>query len=103
MPGEIVLWFDERSAECRRALDLLRAHGVEPVLRHPLEEPPTVDELRALLAKLRLPAHALVRAGEDEAQVLRLSARTPEHVVLAAIAAHPAILERPIAVAPGEA
>lgn len=96
MAGEFVLWFDARSPECVRALELLRAHGVEPALRRHLEEPPTPAELRALLAKLQLPAHAVVRAGEDEAQVLRLSARTPDDALVTAIAAHPRILERPI-------
>lgn len=96
MPGELVLWFDARSSQCRRALELLRAHGVEPVLRRHLEEPPTPGEIHALLARLRLPAHAVLRPDEDEVQVLRLSERTPEDALVEAIAAHPRILARPI-------
>ncbi len=96
MSGEYVLWFDARSSACRRALELLRERGVEPLLRRHLEEPPGPDELRELLRKLRLPAHAVVRPDEDEYQVLRLSERTPEAELLEAVAAHPRILERPI-------
>jgi arsenate reductase (glutaredoxin) len=98
MAGEFVLWFDARSSECRRALELLRERGREPALRRFLEEPPTLDELRALLAKLGLPAHAVLRTGEDEVQALRLSERTGEAELLAAIVAHPRILDRPIVV-----
>jgi arsenate reductase (glutaredoxin) len=96
MAGEYVLWFDARSSACRRALELLRERGVEPVLRRYLEEPPTAGEIRSLLLKLGLPAHAVVRPDEDEYQVLRLSERTPEPELVDAISAHPRILDRPI-------
>ncbi len=96
MAGEYVLWYDARSTACQRALELLRERGVEPVLRRWLEEPPTAGEIRSLLLKLALPAYAVVRPDEDEAQVLRLSERTPEPEIVEAIAAHPRILERPI-------
>jgi len=96
MAGEYVLWYDARSTACRRALELLRQRGVEPVLRRYLEEPPSAGEIRALLLKLGMTAHAVVRPDEDEVQVLRLSERTPEPELVEAIAAHPRILDRPI-------
>lgn len=96
MAGEYVLWFDARSSACRRALELLRERGVEPVLRRYLEEPPSAGEIRALLLKLGLSAHAVVRQDEDEYQVLRLSERTPEAELVGVMAAHPRILDRPI-------
>jgi arsenate reductase (glutaredoxin) len=99
MPCDLVLWFDSRSSACRRALELLREAGVEPELRRYLEEPPTHDELRELLARLGLPARAVLRRDEDEVQVLRLSEKTPEDELVEAMAAHPRILERPILIA----
>jgi arsenate reductase len=98
MPGEIVLWFNPRCGTCRRALELLRERGVEPELRRYLEDPPTATELEELLAKLKLPPHAVARAKEDEYQGLRLSERTPPGELVQAIARHPRILERPILV-----
>jgi arsenate reductase len=98
MERDLVLWFNPRCGTCREALELLRALGVEPELRRYLEEPPTPDELDALLAKLAVPAHAVARAKEDEYQALRLSERTPRDELVRAIAAHPRILERPILV-----
>jgi len=103
MAGEYVLWFDARSSGCDRALAILRERGVEPVLRRYLEEPPTAGEIRALLLKLGLSAHAVVRPDEDEYQVLRLSERTPEAELVEAIAAHPRILDRPILATPDRA
>ncbi len=103
MAGEWVLWFDARSDDCRRALELLRERGIEPALRRFLEEPPSPEEVAALLARLRLPAHAVVRSDADEYHALRLSERTPEEELVDAIARHPRILERPIVVAGGRA
>jgi arsenate reductase len=99
MAGEWVLWFDARSDDCRRALELLRERGVEPGLRRFLEEPPSPEELQGLLARLGASPREVARADADEYQALRLSARTPDGELLQAFAAHPRILERPILVA----
>jgi arsenate reductase len=103
MPGEWVLWFDARCSASRRALELLRGRGVEPVLRRFLEEPPTPEELGALVAAAGVPARSLARRGEDEYLALRLSARTSDDELLRALAQHPRILERPILVRRGRA
>jgi arsenate reductase len=62
-----------------------------------LDAPPTVDELRDVLAKLGMPARELIRTGEPEYRTLGLDdpART-EDELLAAMAAHPILIERPI-------
>ncbi len=103
MAGEWVLWFDARCSASRRALELLRARGVEPVLRRFLEQPPTPEELAQLVRALGLPARALARRDEDEYVALRLSDRTAEEELLQALSQHPRILERPILVGPGGA
>jgi arsenate reductase len=99
MPREYVLWFDARCATCKRALELLRARGVEPTLRRFLEEPPAPDELADLLARLGAPPRTVARKDADEYQALRLSDRTPDAELVRAIAQHPRILEGPILVA----
>ena len=99
MAGEYVLWFDARCSACKRAAELLRERGVEPVLRRFLEEPPTPDEVSALLARLGVPPQTVARKDADEYQALRLSDRTPDDELVQAIAQHPRILERPILVA----
>jgi arsenate reductase len=103
MAGEWVLWFDARCSASKRALELLRERGVEPVLRRFLEEPPTPDEVAALAAKLGVPPRAVARRDADEYQALRLSDRTPDDELLRALAQHPRILERPILVGPDRA
>jgi arsenate reductase len=97
MPGEYVLWFDARCSACKRALELLRACGIEPVLRRFLEEPPSPEELLELLGRLGASPGEVARADADEYQALRLS-RAPDEELVRAIAQHPRILERPILV-----
>ena len=96
MRGEWVLWFDARCSASKRALEFLRERGIEPAVRRFLEEPPTPEELAALVAKLGVPVHAVARPDADEYQALRLSDRTPDPELLRALALHPRILERPI-------
>ncbi len=98
MSGEYVLWFDARCSASKRAAELLRARGVEPVLRRFLEEPPTPDEISGLLARLGVPPQAVARKDADEYQALRLSDRSSDDELVRAIAQHPRILERPILV-----
>ncbi len=69
------------------------------MIRRFLEEPPSPEELRGLLARLGVPAHAVARTDEDEYHALRLSERTPEDDFVLALAQHPRILDRPIFVA----
>jgi len=99
MASEWVLWFDARCSTSKRALELLRERGVEPSLRRFLEEPPTPEELGALVMKLGVAPHAIARTDADEYQALRLSERTDDAALLRALALHPRILERPILVA----
>ncbi len=80
-------------------MELLRARGVEPVLRRFLEEPPTADEVSALLARLGVAPRAIARKDADEYQALRLSDRSSDEELVQAMAQHPRILERPILVA----
>ncbi len=103
MAGDWVLWFDARCSASKRALELLRERGVEPVLRRFLEEPPTAEELALVVERLGVPPHAIARRDADEYQALRLSERTPDDELLRALAQHPQIVERPILIAPGGA
>ena len=99
MAGEYVLWFDARCTSCKRALELLRERGIEPVLRRFLEEPPTPEELAGLFVRLGAGPRALARKDADEYQALRLSDRSADDELVRALVSHPRILERPILVA----
>lgn len=98
------LYHNTRCSKSRGALELLHERGVEPELVHYLDTPPSAAELRELLRMLGIPARALLRKGEDEYRALGLEdASLPEDALIAAMVAHPRLIERPVFVNGGRA
>ncbi len=91
------LYHNPRCSKSRGALELLRERGIEPEVIAYLETPPDADELRELLGLLGVGARELLRSGEDEYQRLGLDdASLGEDALIAAMAAHPRLIERPV-------
>jgi len=103
-PSPTRLYHNTRCSKSRAALDLLQAHGIEPELVYYLETPPSEAQLRNLLDKLGLPARALLRTGEPEFATLGLAdPALDDDALIAAMAAHPRLIERPVFVHRGRA
>jgi arsenate reductase len=98
------LYHNTRCSKSRGALELLQARGVTPELVYYLETPPDQEELRWLLGLLGLPARSLLRAGEAEYAALGLDDPSlGVDALIAAMAAHPRLIERPVFVHGGRA
>lgn len=96
---EPTLYHNPRCSKSRAALDLLEARGVTPRVVRYLETPPDADTLKALLAKLGIGARQLLRTGEEAYQTLGLAdPALGDAELIAAMAAHPKLIERPILV-----
>lgn len=85
-------------SKSRATLALLEARGVDVDVIEYLRAPPTAAELRELLAKLGLPARDIVRSGETEFKASGVGLNAGDDALLALIAAHPKLLQRPIVV-----
>ncbi len=96
--AEITLLHNPRCSKSRAARDLLAERGVRFRERHYLEEPLTRAELDALAKRLGQPARAWVRRGESVWAECGLSDEPRDADILDAIAAHPILMERPIAI-----
>lgn len=102
--NESRLYHNPRCSKSRGALELLQERGVNPRVIAYLETPPSKDELRDLLKMLALPTRALLRTGEDEYRQLGLADPSlSDDALIAAMAAHPRLIERPIFVHAGRA
>lgn len=98
------LYHNPRCSKSRAALQLLRQRGVEPLIVAYLEDPPTADALRRLVATLALPVRDLMRSGEPEYAALGLAdAGLDDEQLIAAMAAHPRLIQRPVFVHRGRA
>ena len=102
--SQFTLFHNPRCSKSRAVLALLGEHDIEPAIRRYLEDPPTIEELRALLKKLGISASELLRKGEDVARELGLAdSSVDEERLLEAMAEHPILIERPILVNDGRA
>lgn len=96
---DLTIYHNSRCSKSRGALELLREQGIEPTIINYLDQPPTVDQLRELLAKLGLGPRDVLRRGEAAYRERGLADPTlTDAQILAAIAAEPRLLERPIVV-----
>lgn len=96
----VVIYHNPRCSKSRETLALVKAQGIEPEIVLYLETPPDVPALQALLQKLGLhSARQLMRHKEEEYKALNLAdTALDEADLLAAMVAHPKLIERPIVV-----
>lgn len=93
----LTLIHNNRCSKSREALALLEQHGHKAIIRHYLTEPLSVDEITQLLQQLGISARQLLRSKEDIYQELALdNPALSEAELIAAMAAHPKLIERPI-------
>ena len=93
-----MLYHNPRCSKSRAALALLEERGVEVDVIEYLESPPSRATLADLRAKLGRPVAEWIRKKEPAFREAGLSDASSEDDLLAAIAAHPILLERPILV-----
>ncbi|MET0285703.1 MAG: arsenate reductase (glutaredoxin) [Polyangiales bacterium] len=95
---KVRIYHNPRCTKSRETLALLREHDVEPEVVEYLKQPPSEAELEQLLGKLGVEPHALLRTKEAPYAELGLSKKSTRSQIVAAIVAHPVLLERPIVV-----
>lgn len=98
-----VIWHNPRCSKSRQALALLEEKGLEVEVRRYLEDAPSLDELRSVKAALGLPAIGMMRTGEAVFRELGLSKPDDDETLLAAMAANPILIERPVVLRGGRA
>ena len=97
----VEIWHNPRCSKSRQAMELLTDAGVDPEVRRYLDDPPSADELRRVLALLGMAPWELVRMGEDDAKELGMrdwGHDDPDRWIDAMVA-HPRLIERPVVIA----
>ncbi len=97
---DLTLYHNPRCSKSRQALALLEARGLQPSIVLYLETPPAADELQVILTRLGIAPRQLLRTGEEEYRSLNLAdPALSDAQLIAAMAAHPRLIERPILIA----
>lgn len=87
------IYHNPRCSKSRQALALLQDRGIDPEVVLYLKDPPDEAELRQIISRLKLTAAELLRAKETIAKTVPLN---NEAEIIAAMATHPILIERPI-------
>lgn len=95
MPSQMTIWHNPRCTKSRQTLALLQERGVQPAVRLYLKEPPSEDEIIAARNALGVTADQMMRKGEKLFKELELGTAS-EAEQIAAMAAHPILIERPV-------
>ncbi|MFL1461671.1 arsenate reductase (glutaredoxin) [Roseococcus sp. DSY-14] len=93
----VTIWHNPACGTSRNVLAMIRNSGEEPVIRDYLRQPPDAAALRDALARTGLPARALLRRkGAPFAELGLDDPALDEEALIAAMLAHPILIERPL-------
>jgi arsenate reductase len=96
----VEIWLNPACSKCRTAVSQLDDAGISYTVRRYLDDPPTAAELDAVLHRLGLEPWDITRTQEPAAVELGLRDWPREPSArdqwIAALAAHPALIQRPI-------
>ncbi len=100
----VTIYHNPRCSKSRQTLALLRDNGVEPTIVEYLQTPPSAAELKKILGLLGLGPRELMRRKEAEYKANGLDDdRLGDADLIAAMVAHPKLIERPVVLANGKA
>jgi arsenate reductase len=92
----VTIYHNPKCSKSRQTLALLQENGVEPTIVEYLSTPPSAAELKKILNKMGKGPRDVLRAKEAREEGIDKSLDGDD--LIAAIAAHPRALERPIVV-----
>ena len=94
------IWINPACSKCRSAISVLDAEGADYTVRRYLEDVPSEDEIREVLERLGLEPWDITRTQEAAAKELGLKEWPRDAGArdrwIAALAAHPKLIQRPI-------
>jgi arsenate reductase len=96
---KVTMTYNPSCGTARNVLALLRARGIEPEIIEYLKTPLSADDIRALVKAMNVPVRDVVRTKESLYSDLKLET-VDDDTLLAAMAMHPILLNRPIVTTP---
>lgn len=100
--SEVTIYHNPRCSKSRQTLALLEERGIEPRVVLYLEQPPSKDQLREILAALDMAPRSLMRTREAPYTDHGL-AEADDDALIQAMVDHPILIERPIVQVDGRA
>lgn len=97
--SEFQIFHNPRCSKSRETLALLKENGIEPEVIEYLTNPPTPEQLDAVIRKLQVEPQAIVRKKETLYKEMELADKTlTRSEWLQTLADNPKLIERPIVI-----
>lgn len=94
---QVTIWHNPACGTSRNTLALIRHAGIEPKVVEYLKTPPTRDELRELLAQMKMPVRDLLREkGTPYGELGLADPQWTDDQLLDFIGQHPVLMNRPV-------
>lgn len=91
------IWHNPKCATSRKVLAMIRATGIEPTIVDYVKEPPSVAAIKSVLKEMGAkPRDLLRRRGTPYDELGLDDARIGDAALIAAMHAHPILIERPV-------
>ena len=94
----VTIYHNPMCGNSRQALATIRERGIEPTIIEYLKTPLTKAQLKALIAKMGVAVKDVVRWKEPAVAEAGISESSSDDALLAAMAKHPILMNRPIVV-----
>ena len=94
----IKIWHNPRCSKSRASFALLDEKNIDAEVIKYMDNPPTEDELKALLVMLGMQPKELMRTKEDIYKELNLKDEDDNATLIQAMVKNPKLIERPIVI-----
>src|SRR5437868_1468650 len=95
---KVTIYHNPNCSNSRKALEVIREHGIEPKIIEYFGKPLSPEKLRHLIKdEMHMMVRDMVRTKEPVYQEMKLDG-ADEDTLLAAMAAHPILMNRPVVV-----
>ncbi|MCB9224462.1 MAG: arsenate reductase (glutaredoxin) [Crocinitomicaceae bacterium] len=92
------IWHNNRCSKSRDTLKIIEDHKVKVEIINYLENPPSKEEIKAVLAKLGLKAQDIIRTSESEFKEKYKGKKLSESEWIDVLVKNPKLIERPIVI-----
>ena len=100
----VTIWHNPRCSKSRQTLALIEGRGIRPEVVEYLKSPPSREDVALVVQLLGISPLALMRKGETVYKELEIGGRPlGDDELIAAMAANPILIERPVVIANGKA
>src|SRR5450432_3288378 len=93
----VTIYHNPHCSHSRKALELIRARGIEPEIIEYLKTPLSPNKLHHLIGQMQVPVRAAMRTQEPVYAEMKLDG-ADDDTLFAVMAMHPILLNRPIVV-----